>query len=334
MWSPAKAEDMDTVVSRVDTTFIQSYKDKLIVKMDIENDKDYFRISGAGANYDIRPNLGPAKILSFSYRWAYLAVEYLPRFIDPIEGTGENKGKSEGFGISLGYSAPTWVADINYRNVKGYYLENTADFVPGFDPSADEYIQFPDLQTWMIHGSVLYKLNPNYSLLAVQTQTEAQRKSAVTLMPGLGYNYMNVDNDFANSTSAQKSSTVMLLANINANGTLVIHRNWYLTAGARFGFGGYYMWLTTKTIDGVYESTLTDRVVRGRVHAGIGFNSQRFISGGELIYQRSFGEQGGGAITLDYTRLAFQLFVGYRFNAPRFLQKTLDAIESVPARKK
>lgn len=312
----------DSLKHQQDTTYIKHYEDKLIVKLDLDNDYVRFKITGNDFKYDIRPNLGPNRTLSFSYRWAYFGVSYLPDFIVGNKWN-ERRGETTGFGAGAGITAPRFLLDIQYTQAKGFYLYNTSDYVPGWDFGSDAYIQFPDLTIWMVRGMALYKTNPNFSLRAIQYQTEAQRKTATSLLPGIAYQYYVIDNESQSSTSSQRSNNLMLLAQINYYATLVLHKKWYATLGLGAGGGFYYTWLLTRQPSGNIESTLSSGVFRGYFNGGVGYNANRFFAGAELLHYQSFTKQPNN-IDMVFTRTAFQIFVGYRFSAPRFIKNSLD----------
>jgi hypothetical protein len=70
----------------------------------------------------------------------------------------------------------------------------------------------------------------------------------------------------------------------------------------------------TRQTSGNIESTNSDGVIRGFLNAGLGYNGTRFFSGAELLFYQSFTKQPNN-IDMVFTRTAFQVFLGYRFNA-------------------
>ncbi len=320
----ALAVSRDTLRIKQDTTYIKSYSDKLILKLDLDNDIIQFKLTGNDFKYDIRPNLSSNRTLSLTYQWLYIGFSYLPDFI-VANKWNERKGETNAFGIGAGITSPRFLFDIQYKEANGFYLHNTSDYVPGWNPDVDPYIQFPELGIWMIRGSALYKTNPNYSVRAIQYQTEAQRKTASSLLPGIAYNYYVIDNKSQSASSSQKSNNLILLAQLDYYATLVLHKKWYATLGVGTGVGFYYTWLLTRQASGNIESTNSNGMVRGFLNAGLGYNGTRFFSGAELLYYQSFTKQQNN-IEMVFTRTAYQIFIGYRFNAPRFLKNGFDKV--------
>jgi hypothetical protein len=319
----ALAAPSDSTRNKQDTTYIIHYEDKLIAKLDLDNDYISFKLMGDGFKYDIRPNQGPSRTLSVSYKWAYVAVSFLPDFIVGNK-QNERKGETAGFGLGTGFTAPRLIADAKYLKVKGFYLHNTSDYVPNWNPDQDPYIQFPDLNMQMFRASAYYKTNPNFSVRAIQYQTEAQRKSASSFLPGVFCQYYVIDNKSSSATS-QKSNNLVALAQLNHYATLVVHKNVYATLGVGGAGGFYYTWLLTRQPTGDIETTQSSGVLRGYLHAGLGYNGNRFVAGAEVLYYKTFSKQTSN-VEMVFTRSAFQIFIGYRFNAPNFIVKSLNFI--------
>lgn len=319
------AAPIDSLKRKQDTTYVKSYLDKLMLKMDMDNDLLRFKLSGDDFKYDIRPNLGPSRTMSFNYRWAYIGFSYLPDFILKNKWN-DRRGKTQAFSMGGGITAPRFLFDLKYTGVKGFYLHNTSDYVMGWNPDSDPYIQFPDLDTWMIRGSAFYKTNPNFSVRAIQNQTEAQRKTASSLLPGIAYNYYVIDNKSQTGSSSQRSKNLMIIAQLDYYATLVLHKKWYATLGVGAGGGFNYTWLLTRQSNGNIESTQSSGVVRGFLNTGLGYNGTRFIAGAELLYHQSYSQQ-QKTIDLVFTRTAYQIFIGYRFNAPVFLKNSFAALD-------
>lgn len=330
VWGCATASvcpERDSTQRVQDSAYVRHFGDKVVIKLDVEDDNDRFKVDGVDFKYDIRANLGPAKVLSLNYRWAYLGISYLPRVIDPAKHNAR-KGESAGLGFGCGLTRPKLLLDLSYKQQKGFYLHNTEDYVPGWDGTSDPYIQFPDMKFRIIRGTAAYKLNPNFSMRAIQAQTEAQRKSAASLIPTLQSAYFVTDNETAGATSSQRASTLEVLAQLSYYGTWVIHRWVYLSGGAGIGVGGYYTWLLTRQsgADDVY-SELWGGMTRGLLHAGLGYNGDRFIAGAEILYQKSLSREPADAARLQYTRTAYQVFLGYRLNSPKWLTKAFGIVD-------
>jgi len=324
-FSFSRASGLDSLKEKQDTTYIKSYVHDLIVKLDLDNDLLRFTLTGNDFKYDIRPNLRANRTLSFSYRWLYLGISYLPDFIVPNKWN-ERRGETDAFSIGGGFTSPRFVFDIQYVKVNGFYLNNTGEYVPGWNPDTDPYIQFPELKTWSIRGTAFYKTNPNFSIRAIQYQTEAQRKTCASLLPGLVYNYYVTDNYNPTASSSQRSNNLLWMARLGYFATFVLHKNWYASMGLGAGAGINHTWLLTRIAGASEKTTASDFAFRGSLNGGIGYNSDRFFAGSEIAFNESFVKEKGN-IDLVFTRLSYQLFIGYRFNAPKFLKKSFDIIK-------
>jgi hypothetical protein len=60
--------------------------------------------------------------------------------------------------------------------------------------------------------------------------------------------------------------------------------------------------------------------------AGIGYNGRRFFTGAYMKIAGSSYKQGNTSVVTDNDRVVFQGFVGYRLNAPKWLQNNVTAV--------
>jgi len=190
-------------------------------------------------------------------------------------------------------------------------------------------ILFPDLKITSFQGSTSYKFNPNFSLKAISTQTEIQLKSAGSFIPGIHYSYYIIDNK-SNSElqqSSQRSNTFEVILNAGYYYTFVLNKTWYASIGLTPGFGINYTNLLTRLPDENNRTNYFNGVFRINSKTGIGYNSERFFGDAEIGAYRSFRNDYNSTITIATTSITYQIFIGYRFKAPKFLKNTVDKIQ-------
>jgi hypothetical protein len=68
-------------------------------------------------------------------------------------------------------------------------------------------------------------------------------------------------------------------------------------------------------------------VFRMQERAGIGYNSRKFFAGVDVSMVQSLRNDNTTAVQLNMTRTYFQVFLGYRFTAPRFIKKNTILLE-------
>jgi Domain of unknown function (DUF4421) len=267
--------------------------------------------------------------LSFNYLFLSFSFGFIPEFF-PGNNDDDLKGKTKvsSFGLNLNFNH--WVQELKYVKVKGFYLKNSEDYENPWIPGETPYIQFPALKVISFRGSTSYKFNPNFSLKAISTQTEIQLKSAGSFIPGLFYNYYVIDNLDAssNQSSSQRSKNVEVLANISYYYTFVLNKRWYAALGVSPGIGVNYTNLLTRYPDEYIHSNSSTEVYRIKGTGGLGYNSEHFFAGFEITAQRSFETDAIPSVQLKTTYNAFQAFIGYRFNAPKKIQKLAQKAQS------
>jgi hypothetical protein len=155
-------------------------------------------------------------------------------------------------------------------------------------------------------------------------------KSTGSFIPGILYSYYIID-DKSNSSSqqsSQKSNNLELIATIGYVYTFVLNKHWYASAGISPSFGVGYTSLLTRISSQEIESDFYNSIFRINGNVGLGYNSDRFFAGGELKAFRAYRKQDETTVTLAKIGGSFQIFIGYRFKAPKPLRKLVDKIES------
>ena len=59
-------------------------------------------------------------------------------------------------------------------------------------------------------------------------------------------------------------------------------------------------------------------------HGALGYNSRRFFAGAQIIWSWAGYDQNGTSSVVLNKRMTFQIFAGYRFNAPDALNRFAD----------
>ena len=294
----------------------------MTIKLSVNSEDEHFTVTGNDFFYDIRPNVSYLSRVNFNYKFISFRVGYIPK-IFPANRDNDTEGRTKLFSLEFNMFAKHWNQELQYLKVRGFFLYNTSDYVPGWKDGTDPYIQFPDMKFIAYRGITTYKLNPRFSLKAIRNQTEIQEKSEGSFLGALNYSYYLIDNksSSASQTSSQKSDNFDALIAFGYIYNYVYHRNWYASAEFGFGCGINYTKLTTRYSTGNVYSTNTDFEYRLKENIRAGYNSTRFFGGMELCLSQTTRDQTGTGVNYDSFRNTMQLFVGYHFNAPRFLKR-------------
>ena len=320
-------------IDSIEDSFITDYKKQLNVKLEAGNDLTFFNLTEDDVEYRIRPNLSTRYSLVFSYKFLSIKIGFRP----PIsEEDKTQRGDTDTFRLSLLLLLENWSHDIAYGYDKGFYLDNTSDFIspdPGFK------IQFPNLTGHLISGVSVYRFNKNYSIRAVASQTEVQRKSAGSFMPGIAYNFYKINGTDeliynGENIELRDSYSEYQGFNIAANAgyfhTFVFGNYWYLNLYGSLSYGVDFYTRYLYNFDEVDERirrSYRDPFGSVSFGGGIGYNGKKVFFGGkynELVSNEKFGSN---SINLQAVNSVFNVFVGYRFKAPRTVTAPVDLIE-------
>jgi hypothetical protein len=163
------------------------------IRLNFNNEYDQFILHGQDQNYDVRPSLSVSNRISVNYRFISLGVGFTLRFLPGNHGN-DKQGQTRTFYLRMNLFLNHWFQELQYGKLTGLYVSNTSDFIPGWDDDKDPYIQFPGLVVYMVSGSTSYKFNPNFSIKALTTQTEIQRRSCGSFIPSLSYSLYMINN--------------------------------------------------------------------------------------------------------------------------------------------
>ncbi|RFM26908.1 DUF4421 family protein [Deminuibacter soli] len=305
-----------------DSNWIEKYKDWIVLKLALENSAEFFSVNTDAFDYVFQPN--PAELFRtyFSYRYISFYLTYIPHFL-PGNNDDAEKGRTTGLGLGFGFNSHQWFTNADFSFTKGYYLENTKDFVPGWQPG-DPYYQAHKLQVTSLGGSTGYNTNPRLSLAAVYGQTERQLKSAGAFLPVLSYRYFIINNKDTGIT--QKTNNFQLLLGAGYHHTFVVSKSLYLFGSFIPSFGYIDTRLLTRFREGNEITNRLSPVYQWEAKAGLGYNGRRFFSGLYLTANSSKHSQGLTTAVDQDGRVFLQLFAGYRFAAPKFLKRAVDKL--------
>ncbi|HSR38460.1 MAG TPA: DUF4421 domain-containing protein [Phnomibacter sp.] len=309
--------------------WIEAMDNYINLRLSQNRDVEEFVVDQGNQRYVISPNISSITRLGFSYRFLSFGYNFIAKFL-PGNDDDDIRGSTKASGYDLGFNFSKWQQELSYSKTKGFYLENTSDFNPSWQ-QGDPYLLVPNLEYKNFQGFTGYKFNPNFSFPALVSQTERQLKSAGTLMPTLLYRYFIIDDKTAltGTNSSQKSNSFEALIGIGYYYTFVVNKNFYLALGVRPAAGMVFTKLTTRLPSGNTVTHQDNFVFRMNARAGVGYNGERFFAG---IYARAFGstETQENSTVVNYdSRIAAQAFVGYRFNAPKWLKKNVEKVETL-----
>jgi hypothetical protein len=120
-----------------------------------------------------------------------------------------------------------------------------------------------------------------------------------------------------------------MVASLGYMHTFVIKSKFYASAGLFGGAGFHHTSLLTRMPTEELHDKYTSPVFRMQERIGVGYNSRKFFAGAELYSSQSTYSESNNAVQVSAMRTSFQIFAGYRFNAPKFLKHETDVVKNM-----
>ncbi len=322
------AQEQDSLNLKEKDDFITNYTRHLNVKLEFSNDIQSFIIPISSNKIKVQPNLGHRYAAVLSYKFLTVRLGIRP---PTSEESIRNNGESSSFRLKVIMLFDNWGHRLEYNRVKGYY---TSDVLPNYklDPSVyKNNIQFPEMTTNVFYGSTLYKLNPNYSIRATISQTEAQKKSTGSFIPSIDYAFYDIRglDYFINKDGSKKtldpsisSTSFDLRLNLGYHYTYVL-KKWFANGQVKAGCGNSFNWVSSDS-----ETNYHNNFVYGYdLLASIGYNSDRIFFGTTFNHRATKEPNNVNTVTIFSSKNSYSIYLGYRFKAPKKFVKPIDDIE-------
>jgi hypothetical protein len=324
---PLFSQIIDSVANPIVANgFIERMDRYLGFKMSLTNDFEAFTINDGDYKCRIQPNTNIKTRFSVNYRFISLAIGLHPDFIARNRDEDE-KGETKTTNIYLKLNFNHWNQNLYYNRNVGYYVDEIAG-VANINTN-EGYIQLPELTYWAIGGSTSYKIKEGLSLRALRIQTERQLKSAGSFIPTLSYKYYVIDTkDSIPGFSAPKHfNNFEITTSISYYYTKVFRHYLYASLGVEPGIGLTNNNITTYHPDSKEINNYFYPIYRALGDASVGYNGKRFFMGAQVTLSLSSYNPNSSNSLLINDKTNYQIFIGYRFNAPHQVKTITDKAE-------
>ena len=300
------------------SNYFETMRTKLNLTFGLDNDVESFVFDDGISNLAVRPNKNFRITVALNHKFLDLKFGFSPKFLGS-ENVDE-KGSTKIFEFAFNLLIKNWMQVLEFSNVRGYYVENLDDDDFNLLQNLD-YFLLPNMRTRTFRGITSYKFNDKYSIRSLINHSEIQRKSAGSFIASFNYDYFKM----SGSTSIQKFESINVFLSAAYFYTFVIKKNWYFNLGAEAGSGVAFNHLLEDEEKGASDWTsavLFD--LKSRV--GFGYNSESFYGG--VSYQGTATTQDKySVIKFGSTRGVLNVFFGYRFKSPKFVDKSFNWVE-------
>jgi hypothetical protein len=299
------------------------YPEKILIRTNLSSQTDAQTLqSKNGENLNLETNNSYKLFLSVDYKFIGFSYGFYPQFIGGNNDENE-KGKSKLSEFNVRFFLGKWIQTVDYIKIRGYYVENTQDFLADWKPGIDPYIQFPDLKTVKYGMSTSYIFNPNFSLKSITSFTEWQKVSAGSFIPTMIYDYKRISLETAILNGEQSEYDVSLGAGYFYN--FIIHKRFYIAPNLTTAFGVKF--INYKTEESGIQEKEQNNYFLTTLSGGLkmGYNSDRILFGLSLNFNSSFYNENKNELVSNEDSFGL-LYFGYRFDAPNFISKPVNKI--------
>jgi len=309
-----------------DTTHFVFYPDKILIRTNLSTQTDAQVLEDKkGDNLDLETNNSYKLFLSVDYKFIGFSYGFYPKFFGG-NNDEDIKGKSSFSEYSFRFFLGKWLQTIDYSKIRGYYVENTQDFLPDWEPEKNPYLQFPNLKTIKYGMATSYIFNPKFSLKSITSFTEWQKESAGSFIPTLIYDYKKISFSSETIISSQNEYDVSVGAGYFYN--FIIRKRFYIAPNLTTGIGAKFT--NSKSEESGNQTKENDNYFATNIAGGIkiGYNSDRILFGASFNFDTNLYKQRQNE-NIHNDKTYGLLYFGYRFDAPKFISKPVSKINNI-----
>ncbi|MES2573924.1 MAG: DUF4421 family protein [Bacteroidota bacterium] len=306
-----------------DTSNFVYYPEKIMLRVNLSTQADSYILQDKNtSDLFLETNNNYKLFLSVDYKFIGFSYGFYPHFFGG-NNDEDIKGKSSYSDYNFRFFLGKWLQTVQYSKTRGYYVENTIDFNPDWEEGKDPYILFPNLKSEQYGMSTSYVFNPKFSLKSIYSFTEWQKESAGSFIPILAYDYNKISFDAGGIKNIQKEYDVRIAASYFYN--FIIHKKFYIAHNLSPSIGIKFM--NSKSSEADVQQTEKDIYFTKYLEGGlkIGYNTERILFGASFNFSESWYNENKTTVVSNSKVYGF-LYFGYRFDAPYFIKKSVDAI--------
>lgn len=316
-----------------DTTYIRSYPDYLSIALFTRAPSVNLRIdtkrSGTRINNFTSNAVG---IIGFDLDYKGISVVWGLKGKSDVSSVAQ-KGKSNYRYLALKIHRHKFFLSASYTSCEGFYDQNTYLKFMGSSPS-HPYVLRPTLNYLQANLSFLYNINHNrYSYLAPLAYTERQMKSKGGWLLAGGFYYSHIKDkqaiiqhmdprQGARDTLNKELDAYILKLGFGRGFNVIVFKRIFFNLQAIVSGNLAYINTLGNTND---KHSLSPNIF-AEVSAGLGYNTERFFVGFRVLADRNAMRRNEYKY-LNINRFA-QINIGYRFNSPKWLNRSYDAIKA------
>jgi hypothetical protein len=306
-----------------DSTNFITYFDKTLIKANISSQTDQYVLRDKnGADLKLRANNEFKTFLSLDYEFIGFSYGFAPKFLG-ANNDNDLKGHSSFNDFKLQLLPGKWLQTLSFKKTRGYYVENTGDFVLNWKKNKDPYLQIESLKIVQWAGSTSFVFNKNFSFKNLIYQTQWQKRSAGSFVPTLYYDRTLYAFDLSGSSAQQRDINLRL--GLGYYYTFIIAKKFYVAPNLVPAIGFSYS-KSESVANGISTSerkTYFTNFLDGGLK--FGFNSDKWIAGGGINFNINWYREEPSTV-IENDRFFGIIYIGYRFTTPKFITDAYKVI--------
>jgi hypothetical protein len=303
-------ETEEEIIYKEESEYKVSYPNRITARAFYVNTSNSLQIKDRNSDdfFNLEPNKQNRIGASVSFRGITASYSFAPNFM--AQNKDNENSKLFTFGLRT-FFGKHFMQTFDLFNEKGFYLS---------DNSVSIYL--PKTNNFKIGGATSYIWNENFSFRAITSQDEKQLKSTGSFIPRIIYYYskFNLKTDLVNPPIDEdyKSFDIAFAPSYYYN--LVPTKNMLLSAGVSAGIG-----LNYSKYEG--EDSLTTLLTELNFRGSATYDIDNLYLGAHYSYL-ILNHDADRSSRVEDNIPYFQIFVGYRFKAPKSLVEFADKLQN------
>ncbi|MDO5105270.1 DUF4421 family protein [Capnocytophaga sp.] len=244
----------------------------------------------------LKPNTQKQLVFGLNYHLLSVNFGVTPGFMQVNKDTQKTKQ----FNLGINISSKKWFHTLNVAHRKGYFMDFNE--INGF---------YSKISTLKLGGSTAFVLNDRFSYRSLAKNTEWQQKSAGSFVANTSFNYTKLNFGDDKDKIYAEMYNIMLAPSYYYN--FIIKRNFMISIGLMVGTGFNF---SDNDFDPIYELT---------GHLRLAYNQENFFSFVAINETNTSQKAKDGSFDDVYSTL--RIGIGYRFDAPKKVNKVFDDFE-------
>ncbi|WP_295122163.1 DUF4421 domain-containing protein [uncultured Chitinophaga sp.] len=337
----ASAQKKESFIKRAlrtenDTVYVTQYLTDVTLRMLGQRKYSYYDLNDHGQDKELlyRPNNNITVGVGANYELLGLNLVFNLPFINK---DNDERGKTKFIDLQTHLYLRKLAIDLYGNFYKGFYIDNPAGFVPGYQ-SSDGYPKRGDLYHTNIGANVQYIFNDSkFSYRAAFVQNEWQKRSAGSFMAGGEIYRMSMRGDsnlipsgnpeFFDGNTFNKSSIFTVVGNVGYAYTLVVKQHFYLSGSLSGGLGVNSTAMKYEDSDDKLQEIGWQ--FNNTVRLAAGYNSDRYFASVTYVENITRGQSPIARTYQTFGAGTFRVSIGRRFGLKKPWIKPGSVLSSV-----